>query len=72
MAESKKLWGLGRTDFAPPEVPLVVNHPWPPWLLGLGEADALLVKAYRVEWRCGRVGSAAMQQSLLVVDKLLL
>ena len=71
MAESKKLWGLGRTDFAPPEVPLVVNHPWPPWLLGLGEADALRVRAYRAEWRCGPADSAAMLQSLLVVDKLL-
>ena len=70
MAESKKHWGLDRSDFADPVVPPVVDHPWPPLLPGLGGEDALQVRAYRAELRCGRGDSAVMPQSLSVVGTL--
>ena len=71
MAESKKPWGLDQNDFAAPVVPPVVGHPWRPLLLGLGGEDALRVRAYPVELRCGRVDSAVMRQNLSVVGTLL-
>jgi hypothetical protein len=71
MAESKKPWGLDQNDFAAPVVPPVVGHPWLLLLLGLGGEDALRVRAYHVELRCGRVDSAVMRQNLSVVGTLL-